>query len=58
LHVDDFLSELQKGNIRVYEETIMFKAIRLIPKFIVKDVVKNPILNSTVEKLRNDTEVI
>jgi hypothetical protein len=55
-NTDNFLIELKKGNIRVYEETMMFKAIRLVPKFLINDILKKQGSSVANETLIKDTD--
>jgi hypothetical protein len=50
-NLNRFLSELKRGHISVYEDTVMFKAIRYAPGFMMKDTVKNLTSNSTIDRV-------
>jgi hypothetical protein len=52
-NLDGFLAELKNGNILVYEETAMFKAIRIVPDFLVKNTLMNQ-----ANTLMNGTNII
>jgi hypothetical protein len=51
-NINEFLLGLKNNDVSVYKETAMFKAVKIIPRFLMKSILSG---NSTQESLLNNT---